>query len=172
VSRLRQWLRYGTVSIIATVTSMTVLGVLVTATAIPAGLANMIATAVGTVPSFELNRRWVWGKTGTRSLRGEVGPFWALSFAGLALSTLTVSLAAAWTAHVGITGSSRTAVIELASVAAFGALWIAQFLILDRILFRSTDAGAAGAAPSASQTPSSSSVPAGPGLSLTDKVAS
>ena len=61
---------------------MTVLGVLVTATAMPAGLANVIATAVGTVPSFELNRRWVWRKTGKRSLRGEVGPFWVLSFRG------------------------------------------------------------------------------------------
>jgi putative flippase GtrA len=164
MSRLRQLLRYGTVSIIATVTSMTVLGVLVTTTAIPAGIANVIATAVGTVPSFELNRRWVWRKTGKRSLRGEVGPFWVLSFAGLALSTLTVSLAAAWAAHAGVTGTTRTVVIEVANVAAFGSLWIAQFLILDRILFRSAGAHAAGAPPA--------SAPAGSGPSLTDKVAS
>ena len=164
MNRLRQWLRYGTVSIVATVTSMTVLGVLVTATAMPAGLANVIATAVGTVPSFELNRRWVWRKTGKRSLRGEVGPFWVLSFAGLALSTLTVSVAAAWAAHAGVSGATRTVVIEVANVAVFGSLWIAQFLVLDRILFRSTDAPAAGAI--------AHSVPAGPGPSLTDKVAS
>ncbi len=162
MNRLRQWLRYGIVSIIATVTSMTVLGVLVTATAMPVGLANVIATAVGTVPSFELNRRWVWRKTGKRSLRGEVGPFWVLSFAGLALSTLTVSLAAAWAAHAGVSGSTRTVVIEVASVAAFGSLWIAQFLILDRILFRSTGAPAFDA--------TSDAVPPGPGASLTDKV--
>jgi putative flippase GtrA len=136
VSRLRQWLRYGTVSIIATVTSMIVLGVLVTATTMPAGLANVFATAVGTFPSFELNRRWVWGKTGKRSLRGEVGPFWILSFTGLALSTLTVSLAAAWAAGAGIDATTRTIVIEAANVAAFGSLWIAQFVILDRVLFR------------------------------------
>jgi putative flippase GtrA len=158
VNRLGQWLRYGTVSVIATATSMTVLGVLVSATALPAGLANVIATAVGTVPSFELNRRWVWRRTGTRSLRGEVGPFWVLSFAGLALSTLTVSLAAAWAAHAGVAGTPRTVVIEAAGVAAFGALWIAQFVILDRVLFRSTDAPSAGA--------ESDSVP------LTDKVPS
>jgi len=164
VTRVRQWLRYGTVSVIATVTSMTVLAVLVTATAMPAGLANVIATAVGTVPSFELNRRWVWRKTGTRSLRGEVGPFWALSFAGLALSTLTVTLAAAWTAQMGVSGTMRTLVIELANVAVFGSLWIAQFLVLDRILFRSPGATARGA--------TSHSVPAVPGPSLTDKVPS
>ena len=164
MTRLRQWLRYGTVSIIATVTSLTVLGVLVTATAVPAGLANVIATAVGTVPSFELNRRWVWRRTGKRSLRGEVGPFWVLSFVGLALSTLTVSLAAAWAAQMGVGGSMRTFVIELANVAVFGSLWVAQFLVLDRILFRSTGAPACGA--------TAHSVPAGPGPSLTHKVPS
>ncbi len=136
MNRLRQWLRYGTVSIIATLTSMTVLGVLVNVTAMPAGWANVIATAVGTVPSFELNRRWVWQKTGKRSLRGEVGPFWILSFAGLALSTLAVSAAAAWAARAGVDATTRTIVIEAANVATFASLWIAQFLILDRILFR------------------------------------
>jgi putative flippase GtrA len=136
VNRVRQWLRYGAVSIIATLTSMTVLGVLVSATTMPAGWANVIATAVGTVPSFELNRRWVWQKTGKRSFRGEVGPFWILSFAGLALSTLAVSAAAAWATRAGVDAATRTVVIEAANVATFGALWIAQFLILDRILFR------------------------------------
>ena len=103
-SRLRQWVRYGTVSLIATVTSLTVLGVLVSTTTIPAGIANVIATAVGTVPSFELNRRWVWQRTGRRSMRAELVPFWILSFTGLALSTLTVTLAAAWADSAGLSG--------------------------------------------------------------------
>jgi putative flippase GtrA len=141
VNRLRQWFRYGTVSVVATVTGLTVLGVLVSVTTMPAGWANVIATAVGTVPSFELNRRWVWGKTGKRSLCGEVGPFWVLSFAGLALSTVMVSLAAAWAAHAGVDATTRTVLIEAASIAAFGSLWIAQFVILARVLFR-TDAHA------------------------------
>jgi putative flippase GtrA len=157
VSRLRQSVRYGTVSVIATVTSLTVLGVLVSTTTIPAGIANVVATAVGTVPSFELNRRWVWRKTGKRSLRGEVGPFWILSFAGLALSTLTVSLAAAWAASAGVDGATRTVVIEMASIGTFGALWVAQFVVLDRFLFR--------------RAPSTPTLVVGSN-SLTDKVAS
>ena len=136
LGRLSQWLRYGTVSLIATATSLTVLGVLVSTTAIPAGIANVIATAVGTFPSFELNRRWVWRRTGRRSMKAELLPFWILSFTGLALSTLTVSLAAAWADSTGLDGFARTAVIELANVAAWGSLWVAQFVILDRYLFR------------------------------------
>jgi len=126
------------VSLIATVTSLTVLGVLVSTTAIPAGVANVIATAAGTFPSFELNRRWVWQRTGRRSMRAELVPFWVLSFTGLALSTLAVTLAAAWADSAGVSGFARTAAIEAANVAAWGSLWVAQFVILDRFLFRPT----------------------------------
>jgi putative flippase GtrA len=140
VRRLGQWLRYGTVSLVATATSLTVLGVLVSATAVPAGVANVIATAVGAVPSFELNRRWVWRRTGPRSVRAEVVPFWLLSLAGLALSTLTVSLTATWATSTGLDGTARTVAIEVANLAAWGSLWIAQFLILDRFLFRPASA--------------------------------
>ena len=139
MSRVRQLVRYGAVSMIATSVSMTVLGVLVATGAVAATWANVIATAVGTVPSFELNRRWVWGRTGRRSLVAEIGPFCAMSFAGLALSTVAVAAAASWAAGAGVASSVRTLAVEGANLAAFGSLWIVQFLILDRLLFgRST----------------------------------
>ncbi len=136
--RRAQWLRYASVSLVATATSLSVLGVLVSTTTIPAGVANVLATAVGTVPSFELNRRWVWRRTGRRSVRAEVVPFWLLSLTGLAASTVAVSVAAGWAASTGLDGAARTAAIEAANVAAWGSLWVAQFVILDRILFRPT----------------------------------
>jgi len=133
--RWRQFVRYGAVSAIATATSLTVLGTLVATDTLPAGWANVVATAVGTIPSFELNRRWVWRRHGERSLPREVVPFVALSFAGLGLSTLFVSVAARWAASAGFSAEGRTVAVELASVAAFGSLWLAQFVILDRVLF-------------------------------------
>jgi putative flippase GtrA len=132
---LRKLLRYATVSAIATITSLTVLGVLVATGTLSAGWANIVATAAGTIPSFELNRRWVWGKDGRRSVLAEIGPFWALSFAGLALSTAAVSLAAGWAGQAGFGAGGRTLAAEGANVAAFGSLWVAQYLILDRVLF-------------------------------------
>jgi len=133
--RWRQLVRYGAVSAVATSVSMTVLGALVWTRAMPAVPANVVATAVGTVPSFELNRRWVWGKHGRRSLLSEIGPFCFLSFAGLALSTLAVGVAAGWAAGAGVGATVRTLVVEGANVAAFGTLWIVQFVVLDRVLF-------------------------------------
>lgn len=136
-ARLGQLIRYGTVSLVATTTSLTVLGVLVATRTTSAGWANLIATAIGTVPSFELNRRWVWGKQGRRSLHKEVAPFTILSFAGLALSTLTVTATASWADAAGLANTTRTMLVELANLSAFGLLWGLQFLILDRVLFRS-----------------------------------
>ena len=133
--RLRQLLRYGAVSIVATTTSLIVLGILVTTRALSPGWANVVATAVGTVPSFELNRRWVWHRHGAASTGREVIPFVALSAAGLVLSTLLVSLAGRWTDHAGLAGATRTVAIQGASIAAFGTLWLLQFVILDRFLF-------------------------------------
>lgn len=130
--------RYGAVSIVATVTSLTVLGVLVSTTAASAGWANVIATLVGTVPSFELNRRWVWGRTSRRSFLREVAPFALLSFAGLVLSTGAVTLAAHWAVSAGVTDAVRTLTVELANVTAFGSLWVLQFVLLDRVLFTTT----------------------------------
>lgn len=147
--RVHQLVRYGAVSIIATLTSTTVLGALVATATLTPGWANAVATGVGTVPSFELNRRWVWGKTGRRSVTAEIGPFCALAFAGLALSTATVSGAGRWASSVGLPTGGRTAVVLAANVAAFGSLWVLQFVMLDRVLFarRSTGRDGSGDAP-------------------------
>ena len=135
MSLLRKLARYATVSAISTTVSLTILGALVATSLVTAGWANVIATAVGTVPSFELNRRWVWRRRGRRSVAAEVVPFCALSFVGLALSTLAVSVAAGWAASSGLGTAARTLVAQGANVATFATLWVAQYVILDRVLF-------------------------------------
>ncbi len=130
---LRQLARYAGVSAISTIVGMTVLGALVTSHALTPGWANVVATAVGTVPSFELNRRWVWGRTGRRSLTAELVPFAALSSLGLGLSPVVVSIVGHLT--VGTAPAIRTLTLELANVGSFGALWVLQFVVLDRVLF-------------------------------------
>jgi putative flippase GtrA len=130
--------RYTAVSAISTTVSLSILGLLVATRTMSAGWANIVAISVATIPSFELNRRWVWKKVGQRSLLAEVGPFCALTFAGLALSTLAVSEVARWAASDGWTNTARTMAAEAANIAAFGSLWVLQFAILDRVLFKTT----------------------------------
>jgi len=132
---LRKLIRYAAVSAISTTVSLTILGTLVATGTTTAGWANMIATAAGTVPSFELNRRWVWNRQGPRSVMREAVPFCILSFTGLGLSTVVVSLAAGWATAAGLDVVARTTAAEMANVATFGTLWVLQYLILDRVLF-------------------------------------
>ncbi len=136
-SLLAKLVRYAAVSAISTSLSLAILGALVATRTVSAGWANLIATAVGTVPSFELNRRWVWAKRGRRSLATEILPFWALSLSGLGFSTLAVSLAARAAGSAGWSAAATTLVAEVANVAVFGSLWVLQYLLLDRVLFLS-----------------------------------
>jgi putative flippase GtrA len=132
----RKLVRYAAVSVVSTSVSLSILGFFIATGAISAGWANVVATSVATIPSFELNRRWVWKKEGQRSLLAEVGPFCAMSFVGLALSTLAVSVAAHWATGDGFGTTGRTVIAEAANISTFGALWLAQYAILDRLLFR------------------------------------
>jgi putative flippase GtrA len=134
-ARITHLLRYGTVSAVATATGLTVLGLLVTVGVSP-GWANVVATAVGTIPSFELNRRWVWRVGRPPSISRQVVPFVAVCFLELLGSTLAVHMAALWASSAGLHGWRRTAVVEVANVAAFGSFWVAQYLLLDKVLFR------------------------------------
>jgi putative flippase GtrA len=130
------------VSVITTIISVTTLAAATAGLGLEAWVANVLATAVATVPSYHLNRRWTWGKQGASSLWREVTPFWVLSFAGLVLSTVAVALSDSWLhgAHLG--EPLRTCVIVLAHLSGFGILWVAQFLLLERVLFARSAADA------------------------------
>ena len=126
------------VSVLTTLLSLVTLALLVGWWGTTSWVANIIATAVGTVPSYVLNRRWVWGRDGSGDVWREVVPFWALSFSGLVLSTAAVATADAWASSIGLVGPTRTALLLLANVGSFAVLWVGQFLVLDRVLFGPT----------------------------------
>lgn len=132
-------LRYSGVSAVATTSSLVVLFTLVGLVGVPAVWANVVATAVGTVPSFELNRRWVWARQDRPSVLGQVAPFIALSFTGLVVSTVAVGLVSGRTEGWG--HWAHTLAVESANIAAYGSLWVVQYIVLDRVLFRSGGGG-------------------------------
>jgi len=134
-------MRYAAASVVSTTTSLVTLGVLVGLVGVAATWSNVIATAVGTVPSFELNRRWVWRSDGRRSLVRQVLPFCALSFTGLVVSTLAVGVVADHTPAWGHT--ARTVAVLGANVVAYGTLWVVQYQLLNRYLFRGRSVPAA-----------------------------
>ncbi len=133
----RRFVRYGSVSAISTVTCLAVLGISGGILGLPAIWSNVLATTVATVPSFELNKRWMWAQRKKRSIRNQAIPYFLLSLVGLIISTIAVHVASDATSSS--TRLLHTMVVEMANVGAYGALWLLQFALCDRILFRSAD---------------------------------
>jgi putative flippase GtrA len=127
--------RYATVSVITSVVVFATLGALVGLVDAPAGWSNVIATVVGICLSFELNRRWAWQGRGGGPTASQLGSFTAMNLAGLGLSTLAVHTVAVVATSHHLARLARTGAVEATNIAAWGALWVVQFVVLDRFVF-------------------------------------
>ena len=126
--------KYAGVSVISTIVSQVTLfmtfGVWRVMSEVPA---NILANAVATVPSYYLNRKWVWGKGGRSHLWREVVPFWVLSFIGLAFSSLAVWLAGDFARSHNYGHATTTLLVNAANLMSFAILWIVKFIIYNKL---------------------------------------
>lgn len=123
----RKAIKYSMVSVVAVGCSQIILVFCSSILGMAFVTSNLTAVTLSSVPSYLLNRAWVWGRTGSHDVLREVVPFWIFAFVGLGFSTLLV--------HVADHYSDATIVLSLANLTAFGILWIAKYLILDALLF-------------------------------------
>jgi putative flippase GtrA len=96
---------------------------------------SILATLIGAVPSYFLNRNWAWQKRSPSSFGGEVVPYFVMAILGLVFSTWSADFA---NTHASIVGSSHTLRVLFVSAAYFGAfavLWVAKFAFLNKFLF-------------------------------------
>lgn len=128
-------IRYSMVSAVGIVLTQAFIIVLHAGMGIADVPTNIIAVAVSSVPAYYLNRAWVWGKRGKSHLTKEVLPFWLFAFAGLVLSTVLV----AWLEPSYGPGEKATfwdtVRVMGGNIAGFGILWVARYVVLDRLLF-------------------------------------
>lgn len=127
--------RYSLVSVVSIVISQAVLVLAFGFGHLPARTSNVLACIVATGPSYYLNRNWAWGRRGRSNLWREVIPFWALAFLGLAFSTWTTDFASSVASRSGLSHAATTVAVNVASLGAFGALWISKFVLLNALLF-------------------------------------
>jgi putative flippase GtrA len=127
-------IKYAGVSLVSTIVSQVTLilvfGVFHLMSEVPA---NILANVLATVPSYVLNRRWVWGKSGKSHFWKEVAPFWILSFVGLAFSSLAVWLAGDFARSHGLSHGATALLVNLANLVSFGILWIVKFVIYNKL---------------------------------------
>jgi putative flippase GtrA len=130
----RKIIRFTSVSVISTIVSNVVLITIYGFRWIPNEVwATIVGNLVATVPSYQLNRTWTWGKRGRSHLRTEIIPFWTMSLFGIAFSTLGASYArhvihAHHWAHL-----VNTALVAGANLLSFVIFWFLKLWIFNRI---------------------------------------
>jgi putative flippase GtrA len=91
-------------------------------------VANLVSVTLGAIPNYLINRYWTWHQTGRNRLWGEIVPFWVMSVLGMILSLVAVSYAdQRW---------GTTVAVVAAQLSGFAVVWLAKFLVLDRIMWR------------------------------------
>lgn len=131
--------RYSAVSIVAiAIGQVALVGYFYFAhwSARPATIASCITSGI---PSYYLNRRWAWGKSGRSHLLREVTPFWVMTFTGLVLSTWLAGYAGTFGREHFDSRAMQTVIVDAASIAAFGSLWVVKFFAFDRLMFTPND---------------------------------
>jgi putative flippase GtrA len=145
-----RFIRYSLVSGVAIVISQLTILICTWLFGLSGIAANTIGALAATPASYELNRRWAWGKSGRSHVWREMVPFWSLTLLGWLASTGTVEIADSMAKSHHVVGLGRSVAIMGASLFAYGVVWIVKFVIFNRLVFvdRGTVTGT-GTAPSA-----------------------
>ncbi len=125
----RRLLRYCGTSGVGVVLGQTILRVCYDLFGWSGLVSNLVAFIIANIPVYFLYRGWVWDLSGPTQWGRVVLPFWLVSLAGLALSSLAVGLVDRATDNGWF--------ITVASVGAFGTVWLVKYAVCDRYLFGS-----------------------------------
>jgi putative flippase GtrA len=134
-------IRYTLVSAISAITALVVLtivyGVLRWWTEV---YSTLFANVVAGVPSYLLNRQWVWGKSGRSHLWREIIPFWVLAIVGIVFALVMAGLAHNFADRHHLHHLARTLLVDGANIGSFGVLWLLKFVIFNRMFAQIADA--------------------------------
>jgi putative flippase GtrA len=130
----RKIFRYTMVSVISTIVSLTVIALVFGVFGLKSEvISTIIGNAVATVPSYWLNRRWAWGKTGRSHVMKEIVPFWTMAALGIAFSIVGASVAH----HIGVKYNfshlELTVVVLVANVISFAIFWVAKLMVFNKM---------------------------------------
>jgi len=130
----KKFIRFTSVSVISTVVSNVVLILVYGLKIIPNEVyATVFGNLVATIPSYNLNRKWTWGKTGRSHFRKEIVPFWCMSFIGIAFSTILANVAKHMIHTHHWPHLFNTVLVAFANLMSFVIFWFLKMWVFNRI---------------------------------------
>lgn len=129
----RKLFRYTMTSVISTGVSLFVLGLVFGVLRLWSEVPSTIfANVVAAFPSYWLNRRWAWGKSGRSHVFKEVLPFWVMSAASIAFSMVGASVARYLGHRLQLDHFEQTLLVLVANVMSFGIFWVLKLMVFNR----------------------------------------
>jgi putative flippase GtrA len=130
----KKLIRYTLVSGSSTIVSFVAISIFYGFKIIPSVLLSTLAgNLVASIPAYQLNRRWTWGKRGKSHFRKEIAPFWTLTFIGIGVS----QLGALWARHEvrahHWSHLANTALVSFTNLASFAIFWVVKLIVFNRI---------------------------------------
>ena len=126
--------KYTMVSVISTIVSSGVLFLVFGVFKLWGEIASTVfANAVATLPSYYLNRKWVWGKGGRSHLTKEIIPFWSLSALGITVSIFGAALARHISTVHHLSHFDQSVLVLAANLISFGVFWVLKFVIFNKL---------------------------------------
>ncbi|MGO8870817.1 MAG: GtrA family protein [Acidimicrobiales bacterium] len=130
----RQLIRYSMVSVISTIVSFTVLAIVFGVLHLWGEIISTVfANVTATIPSYYLNRMWVWGKGGRSHLMKEIVPFWVMAAFGVIVSIGGAAVARHISTVHHLTHLEATAAVLLANLVSFGVFWVLKYMLYNRL---------------------------------------
>jgi putative flippase GtrA len=130
----RKLIRFTSVSVISTIVSQIAIVVLYGFRIIDAQIGATVAgNLIASLPSYNLNRRWAWGKTGRSHWRKEVVPFWTMAFLGSAFSIIGAAIVKSYTHSHHVSHNIVTVLLAIANLASFAIFWVLKLVVFNKI---------------------------------------
>ncbi len=130
----RKLIRFTAVSVVSTVVSVVVIALVYGLKIIKGEVeATLIGNIIGAIPSYTLNRRWTWGKTGRSHVRKELIPFWTMAVLGIAFSMVGASYAKDFVHTHHWSHLFNTGIVDAANLVSFAVFWVLKLLVFNKI---------------------------------------
>jgi putative flippase GtrA len=130
----KKLIRFTLVSAVSTVTSFASISLLYGLKIIPGILwATLVGNLIASLPAYNLNRRWTWGKRGRSHWRKEILPFWTMTALGIGVSQLGALFARHEVRTHHLSHLINTGLVAGANLASFAIFWVLKLIVFNRI---------------------------------------
>jgi len=130
----KKLIRFTLVSAVSTVTSFAAISLLYGLKIIPGILwATLVGNLIASLPAYNLNRRWTWGKRGRSHWRKEILPFWTMTALGIGVSQLGALYARHLVKTHHFSPLFNTGLVAGANLVSFAIFWVLKLIVFNRI---------------------------------------